>query len=128
MIGILITLIIMGLFALSIGMIWLAALFFISAIAYLVAFLFEKSVRFTARVAKSAGAGIKKELEVVGKADTAYPAGALSETLKEVGRKTGEATFDEYGVWSSGETSKAFRAKLGKSTKNFINKFLSLFK
>jgi hypothetical protein len=118
----------MGLFALSIRVLWLAALLFISAIAYFVARLLTKSARFAAHVTKSTGACVKKELEEVGKVDTAYPVGALSETLKEVGRKTGEAVFDEYGVWSSGETSKAFRAKLGKSTKNFINKFLSLFK
>jgi len=121
-------LIVAALIALSFRVMWLSALFFICAAIFVIAQILAGTKNVTMQAVKTAGTGIKKELGAVAKAETSYPAGAMSETLKEVGRKAGEQVFDEDGRWSSGETSKAFRAKLGKSTKNFINKFLSLFK
>ncbi len=109
-------------------MLWLAAIFSIAALIYIFGYALRKGASASKTAAKKSAEKIKGELKKVADAQTSYPQAAISETLKEVGRKAGEATFDEHGVWSSGETSKAFRAKLGKSTKNFINKFLSLFK
>lgn len=128
MLGLIFLLIVIGLFLLAARQIFGAALFFISALACAVALLLKNSIKFGKNAAKKIGTGTKKELEAVGKASTSYPEGALSEMLKEVGRKLGEQVFDERGVWSSGESSKEFRAKLGKTAKGFTSKFLGLFK
>jgi len=128
MLGLIFILIIAGLCLLSVGQLFVASLFFLSAVVYVLATLLRKSAGFAKSTAKKAGAGIKKEFEAVGKASTSYPEGALSEMLKDVGRKLGEQAFDEHGVWSAGETPKEVKAKLGKTAKGFTSKFLGLFK
>lgn len=128
MLGIVVMLLCLALLALLIRLHWLAAIFFIAALAYVLGCVLRKGTTAGKAIAKKGVEKIKSGAKKVAEAQTGYPQTVVSETLKEVGRKAGEATFDEYGVWSSGETSKAFRAKLGKSTKNFINKFLALFK
>ncbi|MEM4662511.1 MAG: hypothetical protein QXM75_00640 [Candidatus Diapherotrites archaeon] len=70
----------------------------------------------------------KKEINAIEKAGTSYPEGALSEMLKEAGRKTGEHIFYEDARWSAGESSKELRARLGKTAKNISSRFLGLFK
>lgn len=128
MLGIAVILLCSALLALLAKQHWLAIIFLIATLAYVLGCILRKGATAGKHVIKKGAEKIKSETKKVAEAQTSYPEGAFSETLKEVGRKAGEATFDEYGVWSAGETSKAFRAKLGKSTKNFINKFLSLFK
>jgi len=128
MLGILVLLLCFAVLGLLLKSPWLAAIFGIAAVAYVLGCVLRKGASASKTVAKKSAEKIKGELKKVAEAQTNYPQAVVSETLKETGRKAGEAAFDEYGVWSSGETSKAFRAKLGKSTKNFINKFLSLFK
>ncbi len=118
----------LAIFAFLTRQLFFSFIFLFSAFVYLLAKLITKTFSTTKRMARAGAKVAKSELKKVSEAQTSFPEGVLSETLKEVGRKTGEAVFDEYGAWSSGETSKEFRAKLGKSTKNFINKFLGLFK
>ncbi|RLG69432.1 MAG: hypothetical protein DRO07_02365 [Candidatus Iainarchaeum archaeon] len=128
MFGTLVLFLCFAVLALLLKLPWLATIFSIAAIVYVLGCVLRKGASASKAVAKKSAGKIKGELKKVAEAQTSYPQAVIAETLKETGRKAGEATFDEYGVWSSGETSKAFRAKLGKSTKNFINKFLSLFK
>ncbi|MCX8190458.1 MAG: hypothetical protein N3F05_04505 [Candidatus Diapherotrites archaeon] len=102
--------------------------FSLAAFSYLLLSLTKKAYDFAKKGASKSASVAKKELQEVAKAQTSYPEEAVSEMVKEVGRKAGEQVFNEDGRWSIGESSKEIKAKLGKTAKNLSSKFSAIFK
>lgn len=108
--------------------VFLGVFFSLAAFLYLLLSLFKKAGYIARKGASKSASVVKKELQEVAKAQTSYPDGAISEMLKDTGRKVGEQVFYEDARWSAGESPKEVKTRLGKTAKNISSKFSALFK
>ncbi len=117
-------LLLLALFFYSTENAFLAVLFLLAGLFVFAGSLLFKSLGFGKRRVKNAA----KETEKMEEANPEHPSGELiGEGLKNLGEKAGDHAFLEKNVWTFSSKDSNVRERVGKSSKNFIDKFFELF-
>lgn len=104
---------------------FLAVLLFGAALFVVVGTLLYRTLKYGGKKAK----GTAKISEEVEEAEAQHPSAELiGAGLKEMGKKAGDHLWLEKKVWTTGSKGSGTRERIGKSSKNFIDRFFELFK